>query len=332
MALVTRYFPNRAHSSILTALPDIARFLINNHATLTGPGWSVVEAFTSASAAREVPSNSASLSSLTTATSWVSGPIGEGDWIVLESTDGNNTNHFQLYLEADATTRLHMLLIPLCDFVTGGSAVTPPTFPTTSIGSGTSVPITIPVVATPMKVSVIADQGMLTLIHDTGINSETVWTYIGELNGARDNGSPADERCYVIHDSPFDLEWDEGINNTLLRFWNRLSPVDNSTMLSGTTNGGASVFMGSPASPHVPMHSEAERDMTLGVDSILPVGINFGTGIHRHFAGFLRNVYSVHRGLGTAGQLNDRAFIYRNVGNQLHASICFKWDSTTLYP
>ena len=332
MALVTRYFPNRVHTSILTALPDVVRFLVNNHPTLTGPGWSIIEAFTSSSASREVPSNSASVSSLATATSWISGPLGAGDWIVLESANGNNTNHFQLYMEADASTRLHVLLIPLCNFVTGGSAVTPPTFPTTSLGSGTSVPVTIPCIATQMKISVVADQGMMAFIHDTGINSETVWTYVGELNGARENGSPADDRCYVIHDSPTALEWDEGVNDNALRFWNRLSPVDDSTMLSGTTNGGASAFVGEPNSPHLPIHSEAERDMTLGVDSILPVGVNFGIGIHRHFAGFLRNVYSVHRGLGTVGQLNDRAFIYRNVGNQLHAGICFKWDGTTLYP
>ena len=93
--VTTRFYPAVPHGTLLEALPQMVRWLVNDHPTYTGPGWTIVEA--SSNSRREVPSNPSNIDSLAQATDWAAGSIAINDWIVLESANANNSNHFQIY-------------------------------------------------------------------------------------------------------------------------------------------------------------------------------------------------------------------------------------------
>jgi len=324
----TRIYPKRAHANLGRALPDMVRFLINDHPTITGPGWTIVEAG-SGSIARNTASNPSDLDSIVgSASVWASGTINVNDWIVLESANGNNTNHFQLYLEYQSATQLYLLVIPNEDFVTGGAAASPPTWPTSSFGVTGSGPVTMTGFTTTAYYSIVADQGMAMFLFDDFTNTNVQWTYVGEIDGARSNGNPPDDRAYVAYDTPSTVRWVSSATTP----WNRASPVDDVTILSGTNNGGETTHMVSPSGGNGMIHELSHRDFLLGVDSILPIGIYYAN-LHRHFAGFLRNVYSVHYLMGSAGTLDSRRFAYRNnAAGAAHPGICFRWDGSSAYP
>lgn len=317
--VTTRYLAKQSYANLGVAIPNFARFLINDLGGQTGPGWTIVEAQSGAN--REVPSTPTDMDSLVSATDWPNGTISVNDWIVLESADANNTNHFQLYLEYQSTTVMNVIMFPLEDFSTGGGAASPPTFPATAVGSGGSV-IPFDGYTTSANYSCVADEGMVMFLADDGTNTID-WMYIGEVDGARANGSPPDDRAYVIYDTP-DVVY---LPNTTTNRWNRLSPSDDSTILTlgGQTLITAPVF-------GVIHDSTTVRDNLLGPDSILPVGCFFEDTSHQHFAGFLRNCYSGARLAGTSATLDNRNFLLRNNSVGAEPALVMSWDGVTDYP
>ncbi len=317
------------HTSLQLAACAIVRFLMNNNSSYVGPGWALIEASTGAN--RQVPSNTGSITSLTTAAAWVSGTIETGSWVVLESRNANNSNHFQLYIEYNSTTQLNFMLMPFSNFVTGGVATSPPTFPSGSSGSfgestGTINQCTLLSSAGSRYYSVIADEGMMSLIVDGNDSTDLRWTYIGELNTVRTGSDP---RSYVL----WDLEANAFVgNSTNQNGFNRLSPVDN---LTGLQTG----WMTYPysfaftMSPHdMGSATTAARGNPYGFDYLLPIGVFFNDSNHRHFSGWMRNVYSVFAGLGIRGTLNNRRYLHINNDNvNAPPSLCFVWDGVTRY-
>lgn len=317
----TRFYPRQIHSGLDTALPDIVRFLINDHPSITGPGWTIVEA--QAGGNREVPGDPTDLDSLVSAVGWPNGTIAVNDWIVLESADANNSNHFQLYIEYQATNDINFMLIPFEDFTTGAGAASPPTFPGTAFAIGSNINVYSKAAGANVY-SIVADEGMMALLTDGLGNSDVHWTYIGELNPSFSDGSPADERCYVVHDN-------EGIvglaENSAQITFNRLSPVDDSTVL---IIGYDVNFFSFGANTRV-IEDGADIGRILGQHVIYPVGVWFNDTSHRHFAGFLRNIYSIHAFVGSMGTLNNKAYMFRNNSPGARGGIVFEWDGVTAY-
>lgn len=268
-----QYYVKQGHDLPADALPDMVRFLINDHPTITGPGWTIVEA--QAGGNREVPSDSTDLDSLVSATGWPNGSLAVGDWIVLESANANNTNHFQLYIEYESTVAYSFKLIPLQDFATGGGAASPPTLPSTSVGTGTSL-FAYSTFNHFANYTIIADEGMMMFLLD-GSNAGLRFTYIGEVNVP---DPVRDSRAYVIRDGETNVEHTNS-------GWDRLSPMDQITLLTGVP------VMFGLVGTGIPLH-----DMNAGrmfdVDYILPVGVWFNSpgDDHDHFAGWLRYCFS----------------------------------------
>jgi len=311
----TRYFARQTFSSLGIALPQIVRFLINDHATITGPGWTIVEAQSASN--REVPSDVSDLDSLVSATDWPAETISTGDWIVLESANANNTNHFQLYIEYDTATSIRFMLMPLEDFTTGGGAASPPTFPATAFAEG-ALTFLMTMATGAVVYSVIADEGMMALLVDDFGILTCDWTYIGEL----DPSFPTtDDRCYVVWDDESAVNFNAG-NQTI----NRLSPLDDSTLLIGTST---DLYAWGPNNR---IHEVAVGlGRISGQQTLFPVGVWFNNAGHQHFAGFMRNIFSIHSNVGNRGTLNNRELMFRNNSSLASPGIVFAWDGLTDY-
>lgn len=336
----TRFFASQSFSNLGAALPQIVRFMMNDHATITGPAWSLVEAQSGGN--REVPSDPADLDSLVSATDWKNDSIAPDDWVVLESVGGVVSSSFQLYIEYQDTVRMNIIMMPLADFSTGGGAASPPTFPSTAVGNGSSL-ITYgggtggnySLFAT---YNVIADEGMMAFIFDQG-NCD--WSYIGEVDSVYNSGSIIkDPRPFVIHDVVGAIS----LGNTS---FNRLSPKDNSTVLTqGSVMGMiASGFLyldaGGSSGPGKDLLNNGLSSGS-GYTTVAPWGAIFEDNGHEHVAGWLRNVYTVGEGLssgngsgnhsGTMSGTNfdEHGIMFRS-HNSTRPGVAFKWDGATAY-
>lgn len=311
----TRYYPRVSHTNLGDALPEIVRFLIDDHATHTGPGWTIVEARSNSS--REVPSTASDLDSLSSATDWKNGSISTGDWIVLESADANNSNHFQVFLKYNSATQLQIQLIPLEDFTTGGGDTASPTLPATAVGAGGSA-VTMSFDTGAYFWHIVADEGMCYILADNGDPLDARHIYFGEVDGANTGGSPTDDRAYVILDETTAVQ----VDDANITPWNRLSPVDDSTILDE----GSWTWVGRTFSSIPQLASSLNA---LGNNYILPIYMVFLDSGHSHIAGILRNVYSGHKGLGTIGTLDSLNYGFYNDITGTDITIVFKWDGST---
>jgi hypothetical protein len=206
----------------------------------------------------------------------------------------------------------------LDDFATGGADASPPTLPSTSVGAGSSL-VAFTGFAGTASYSIVADEAMVAILADDG--STPYWVYAGEVDAARTNGSPADDRPYVIYDTPGSVRlymYDAS--------WNRLSPADDATVL--TTGYAASLYV----SAGVVLTAGYDESL-LGTWSIVPVPIYFHDTSHRHLAGWLRNVGMVSPSLGVSGTLAGKTWIYRNGAVASgYPGVATRWDGSTAYP
>lgn len=320
----TRYYKTR-QTSVADFIVDFTRWLVDDHATLKGPRWELVEARDQAAGTpRQVPTQArghGTFASLPSGFSWRDGDIQTGDWLVLRSVTrrGRDTFgqiEFQVYISYENATTMGILLIPLNNFTVGGPDGSPPTFPATAFGDGAfGTRVTMPFVNAPGDYYSVADEGMFTLVMDNGSVASTQFTYVGEVDGAQ----PGDTRPYVIWDAP-ELARLELFTDGIL---DRLSPVDNVTLLT----------LGSPC-------WWRERNNTVNStptlsnrpeSRIMPTGPFFSNTSHRHVAGFFRNVYLGTSSMGLRGELSNRQFIYfcNELGSTNSVGIVLKWDGVT---
>ncbi len=316
----TRFFPSQSFASLTLALPQMVRFLVNDHSSITGPGWTIVEAYDGTT--REVPSDSSDMDSFTGGFGWRTDTLGADDWIVLESADANNTNHFQLYLELQSTTTINFMMIPFEDFATGGSAVSPPLFPTSSYGVSSGSFVVMAGFSTEATYSIVADEGMAAILNDNNTTSVD-YMYVGELDTLMVSGTQGDLRSYVIRDDVSSV----GHTNSAVSRWTRLSPLDNKTVIE---DGWAASRHALGANTRV-HEAGAARDNLLGLDSILPVSVWFNDTGHRHFAGYMRNVFGVYASLPEqSGTMSGSNFMHR-ANQAAEGQICMRWDGSTAY-
>lgn len=308
-----KFYPNIFHANNRLAARDIVAFLIDDHATITGPGWSIVEAYDGTAGSRQTPSTTTgtgALASFTGTFSWKDDTVAVNDWIVLRTNIGGGGTEFQLYLEADTSTTWQYKLIPLDDFATDPtSLVSPPVLPVSSVGSGTS-PVTHSLGNG--WYSVVADEQMVTVFGHLGGGGAISWGYIGSL----DQPHPSDIRPFVIYDNPGEVSVFNGSFGT---YWNRLSPIDQSTILG--TGYWSWLRRGNDV-------NIADDDLWLHNRVALPVGVLFENAGHVHFAGFTRHVYQAQELMGHRNVIGNLDFVTMS-SVATRPGIAVKWDGTT---
>jgi len=322
-----RFYAAQMKDSLLDFASDFARFLVNDLPTFTGPGWTIIEAYDNATVSRQVPSSATDMDSFTGTFSWKDNTVGVNDWIVLQSNIGGGVNECQAFFRMASSTTMQVQLVPLGNWTTGGAAVTTPTKPATIQPSAV---VTMTGFTIRSIYSIVADEGMFAFLFDQGnTTTNAAWIYVGELEGHR----PSDAYPYVIWNLPTSVSYDTTFAAT--GNWRRLSALD----VDAPNDTGTDLVNGQDAHYYSLVFSFGqyvdrtfEGVLTLGETRPHPVGIFFSDTGNRHFAGFLRNVYSAHNKLGSVGTFGGEKYMYRNDRTDDYAGICFLWDQATLYP
>ncbi len=309
-----KIYPKVYHNDNALAIRDMVAFMINDHATLTGPGWDIVEAYDGSAGSRQVPSTtsgSGALASFTGTFSWKDDTVATNDWIVLRTNIGGGDPEFQFYLERSSTSNWQYKLIPLDDFVVDSTAlVSPPTLPLLSVGAGTSV------VTHTMDAgwfSAVADEQMWSFLRADHGGNGIDWGYVGSV----DQPHPTDIRPFIIYDNPAEVTvYDAFTGGT---FWNRLDPYSQMAV----TGSGYWTWLRRGSDPNI----ANEEIMWLTSTMVLPVCIIF-TSTPQHVVGFPRHIYQAHESMGYRGVVGDLEYVTftSNVGRP---GIAMTWDGVT---
>ena len=330
--MATTYY-KAFHSTVEAAILDILEWLTDGvaagSATGTGgPSWAVIEARDGAGNV-DTPSGGTGVSDLPGGNGWNPGTasLTAGAWIVLESLDNLNTNHFQLYIEFDSTSALRFRLIPLEDFATGGGDVSPPVFPATAVPA---TDVLFDGLAAANTWYVVADEGTMVMVCDQGGVNQTRWIYAGELDQPRtpSGATWSDDRPYVIWDEPDEFTDPDGTNTINM---NRLSPYDDATLLTlgrlehlKLAGENRSSFLSGGA---------VQPDNGSGQDAAGPLGVVFTDGSHYHRAGFCRLISEGGSWLSNRGTMeNDTLAVVSDFVGLDDTRLVLDWDGSTAVP
>lgn len=198
--------------------------------------------------------------------------------------------------------------------------MSPPAYDTPSVGAGSATPVSLTTVNGAFRMSAIADTAMLQLLSDNA--GTRYWLYVGELNGAKSGGTPADDRPFVISDTPTNYRCGGSAD------FNRVSPVDDATVL---TSGWIAAWFNSTAGTSAIRESANGGDATLLAQDIMwPAGISFTDAGSTHGAGFLRQCLCYNRNAGSLVQTAALDWVGA-ASSATGGGIALRWDSATAY-
>lgn len=321
---MTDYFhtSNAWESGAGAALFDTVRFMADEHDDVTGPGYTIVEADDGTN--RNTGPN---LSDLGASNAWNPAnatALSVGAWVVTESLDLANTNHFQLLFHLFSSTEWHIFLIPLEDFTTGGSSTAGslPILPDTAYGSDASgTACSLASITGVARNTVVATEGNIIIL--TQSTTEATFYYGGEVDATESTSTTLDDRPYVQYyqQGPAEI-----IPNNSTDFWIRLSPEDKSTIF-GYLNGSGKWVIFTNGNGGGNGNGNGKN----GDDLFEKVGVEFqgsGVGSDSHFAGWLLNTrISPTSGLSVLRQDDSLGWIYSRVdGNE--TGVAIRWDGT----
>lgn len=320
--MTTRFYPVQSHADLKTAIWDMVKWLINDPTHgLTGPNWSIVEAWDNGGEGLAIPVDGHDVSTFASPTfNWRTGNLALGDFIILESDVGVAGKTMQVYLEYDTTTVMHVALLPLANWPTATASGSPPDAELNgakAVGDGGTFPgayINMTGYTFLADYTIVADEAMMAILFDDNTNA-CAWIYVGEVTPARSSGTPPDNCPFVILDSTTTVSMLGGA------YWNRLSPLDDTTVLIA----GYSVEFYCTAGYPLDTGNDVNP---FGLWLVLPVGIYFDDFGHRHFMGLLRNIATCNPDKGSKGTIASLAWMYRN--DSSGRGICFAWDGATV--
>lgn len=226
------------------------------HATVTSTvAWTVIDSWDGTT--REVPSGGLLANSTT---KWAPGGVipPANSWIVLQSKPGRVAAVHQTKWTNNGGTP-EVQLIPYADWTVGGGTGNSPTLPS-RITAATSMSTTTATAAR----ATVWDEGMVALMSLNTADANQSSVYIGEL----------DPRCSEAEDPrPFvhvgtSGSWASGT-------WRRISPVNDTTLLSGATM----IATGELAPSSAPIGWP-----------IFAIPVTFATASHSHYAGIARHI------------------------------------------
>lgn len=312
MSLTPNIYPKVSHPSGGVALRDLILFLLNDHGSYTGPGWTWVDSYDAAGGFRETPQSDGTTLDVAQfanpANKWAVGDISAGSWIVLRSGASLvHATHFHVFLEFYTTTNIRFHLLPMDNYDNGlALSGNRPDWTTMAIPKVPATYGNMGVSASGANYSAVVDETVLNWVFDDG--GALNWLCIQEVDASK----AADTRPFVC------LNNSGGVHLTTSgAYWSRLSPVDDTTVITGFPEGLGLV------------QCSAGADGLLGEYGIYPVGVYFTTGGHVHTAGWLRHIRCADGGIGARGTLDTKNYVYFREG---YAAVAFPWDGVTDYP
>ena len=314
--MANTYYRYLATSNTADMINELVRFMVNDHATETGPNWTIVDSYSSAAATKhEIPSDAADLDSLAADNSWRTGSLVASDYIVLLSASASNK--FQVSFEYQSTTVLRMIIAPLAGFNTSFDNAD-------SINAGNwdnpkqaTFDFSTTNAAGNMAVTANADRFIL-FTNNSGTKR---WTYIGKLINTY-----ADDEYSAVHYNNEGIIRSNQVQGTGGNYWKKISMVDDSTEL---TCGGCA--LDSSLGDVMSNATDYVTDPDGGKSKMFPISIISNVTGHQGHLGELDGVYSLHRSFGVSDvlhTLNTKAYIYATDSTN-YAPVAWEWNGVT---
>ena len=116
--MASTFYAKQSKADTGKFLVEFPRFLIDDLATFTGPGWTIIDTYSSgAGTPHEVPGDPTDMDSLAADNGWRSNSLVINDYIILESA--SDANRFQVGIEYQTNDTIRMIVAPTGGFVTG---------------------------------------------------------------------------------------------------------------------------------------------------------------------------------------------------------------------
>lgn len=319
-----KYYPKVSHATLGVFIPQLARFLVNDHASITGPtsNWTVIDTYSSAAASpHEIPAVANNLDSLAADNGWRTNTIAVNDYIILQS--GDASNKFQLGIEYQSTILINFIVAPRAGFDTAANQADMTNALNWTAVKGTTFAFTG--VNAVSNYSVVAADGGANFKLFTDDGAARNWTYIGKLTNTIAN----DEYPVVWYDTETVVAAAAGVG-IMGTAWNRISSVDDTTELAGLTG----AAMGHSGGTFINNVGSALKDADGGAGYFLsPVGVVEGTQAgHKGWQGMLDGVWVIDQDATAAGgkTLSTKAYLAMST-NAAQSSIVMQWDGVTAY-
>jgi hypothetical protein len=305
--MATTFYAKQSKANGSAFLTDMARFLINDLATFTGPGWTVIDTYSSAAGTpHEVPGTATDMDSLAADNGWRTGTIAVGDYIILAN---NNVSYpFQLGIEYQSTTEFNFIVAPKSGFVTGNDDND-----MTAAGNWGEVKLatlTYTHLNSKANYSLIADEDHVKVIMEKW--PTVYFTYLGLPHTTNLHTGDAYPALYYMEEAQVYLS-DSYI---LADKYRRISPVDDTTIIAIKGNTAVNRNYGYDA-------ASLEHEL-------FPIRLSCTTAGHYGEMGILKGLYapSQYIGNGCKGTLDSKNYAY--ISSAISGTpIAFDWDGLT---
>lgn len=314
--MANTYYRYLATSNTADAINELVRFMVNDHATETGPGWTIIDTYSgSAATPHEVPSDATDLDSLAADNTWRTGSLGTSDYIVLQSSSASNK--FQIGIEYQSTSLMRFIVAPQAGFNTSADNTDLTTAGNWDNPKLATNDFSITNSAANMAITANDDRFIL-MMNNSGTKR---WTYVGKLI----NTYAADEYSAVYYNNEGIIRTNQsqGISGN---FWKKTSMVNDTTELTcaGTSLDGSLGEIMGHATDYV-------TDPDGGASKMFPISLLSNTSGHQGHFGDLDGVYSLQRSFSTASllyTLNTKAYIYAG-DSASYSAVAWEWDGVT---
>ena len=310
------------HDTVALAVANIARFLINDHSTETGPAWTIIDTYSSAATTKhEVPSDATDMDSLAADNGWRTGTLAVSDYIILQSASASNK--FQVGIEYQSTSIVRFIVAPL-----GGFSTVADNVDMTTAGNWASAKLSTfdyNVLASKGKWGLVADVDRFILFCKTQTTSVAWrWTFIGKLDST---GLYSTDAYPVVQYIGENLPYVGDGTGLCSANWKRLSLTDDSTEATG------SVAVIATAGTNMVTELDAGKNALNDEWTLYRCYLVGTTSGHAGAWGFLPDIYGISKGLVTFpqsgfGTLESKTYAYL-CGATNQGGIVFPWDGAT---
>lgn len=314
--MANTFYAKQSKATTAAFIADMARFLINDLGGFTGPGWTVVDTYSSAAGTpHEVPGTPTDMDSLAADNGWRTGNLVANDYIIL--ANNNVSFPFQVGIEFQSTVLIRMIIAPKSGFDTAANETDMTTAANWDSAKLTTFDFTT--VNSVSNYSIVADSDRFILFFEQW--PSVSWTYVGLPDTTTLHTGDLYPACFYSTETNvyFSIGTSTGLASAS---WRRLSAVDETTEVNCNATG-FSAYGGTADS------SNGAYDTASSSYRLCPAYLMSTVAGHLGITGKLKGVYNTATMLGNAskGTLGTQAYAF--VSDAAYAPVVFDWDGAT---
>lgn len=301
---------------------ELAQWLIDDLAGETGPGWTIVDTYSSGAATQhETPSGDGSaVSQLSADNAWRAGGLALGDYIVLESN--STSGEFQLLIEYQANDELHFILSFDATWQTGANNSNPTAGANWSGTVSNLVDLDTNNGGGSGNFTFKADDDYLYVLYEDGNATRMNMLFVGKPLGTLAN----DETSAIIYTTPETVAINSTSGLASASAFEKLSNVDDSTRV----NVAASSL--EYATGNIIDTSNVTKDTQSSQHRAYALHLFATTAGHISPVGYLPGLYCTNENIIGTGVETDDGNDYLIFGDVASGGkLVLAWDGSTAY-